>query len=149
MVTKDRFWEFMCEDLNYRFFSGVVCKGFDDLYKRMPVSKMHYIPAVNERTAIYLCKGVMLAGIKSAVFMGSNSLFRVPEVYEGFLDDFKQSLLLFVFIERSTEFKLIPSYLPYIKLTSRSKVGRIGKFLDNITSATENGIVFIDKGFLV
>ena len=149
MVTKDDFWNFMCDTLEYRFFSGVACKGFDILYKRMPVSKMHYIPAVNERTAIYLCKGTALAGVKSAVFISSSGLFTVAEVYDGFIDEFDTSIFIFAFMDVKVDTKLLPSALPYITLGAKSSMKQIEKFFAKTIAARKNGLLFVNKGFFI
>ena len=71
------FWEFLCEEMDYRFFAGVPCKGFKPLYDSMSPKFMHYIPAVNENVALALTSGVSIAGTKSAVLVKFEGLCRL------------------------------------------------------------------------
>lgn len=69
MVKAKDFWNYLCGDLNYRFFSGVVCSGLSPLYKKMDSKVMHYIPAVNERIGLGLVSGAYMAGYKGGLLM--------------------------------------------------------------------------------
>ena len=63
------FWDCMCEELNFRFFTGVACEGFKSIYNAMDSNMMHYIPSVSESTALGIATGVALTGNKSCVLM--------------------------------------------------------------------------------
>jgi hypothetical protein len=63
------FWNTLSYELDYRFFSGVVCPGLLPLYKAMSSGLMHYIPAANERIAFGMVCGACTAGFKSGLLM--------------------------------------------------------------------------------
>lgn len=69
MVKAKEFWNYLCGELNYRFFAGVVCPGLSPLYKKMDSKLMHYIPAVNEKIGLGLVSGAYMAGYKGALLM--------------------------------------------------------------------------------
>jgi sulfopyruvate decarboxylase TPP-binding subunit len=69
MVKAKDFFKVLCEDLNYRFFSGVACSGLAPLFKNMDPSFLHYVPAVNEVTALGLACGASIAGLNSCIIM--------------------------------------------------------------------------------
>jgi sulfopyruvate decarboxylase TPP-binding subunit len=69
MVKAKEFWEYLCKELEYRFFAGVACKGLNPLYKKMNSDIMHYIPAANERIALGLIAGAYVGGFKGGLLM--------------------------------------------------------------------------------
>jgi sulfopyruvate decarboxylase TPP-binding subunit len=69
MVKAKDFWNYLCEELDYRFFAGVACPGLSPLYKKMDSKFMHYIPAVNEKIGLGLVSGAYMAGYKGALLM--------------------------------------------------------------------------------
>ena len=69
MVKAIDFWNYLCEELDIRFFAGVACPGLNLLYKKMNSKFMHYIPAANERIALGLVSGAYIAGFKSCLLM--------------------------------------------------------------------------------
>lgn len=69
MVKAKDFFKVLCEDLNYRFFSGVACSGLAALFKNMDSSFLHYVPAINEVTALGLVCGASVSGLNSCLIM--------------------------------------------------------------------------------
>ena len=69
MVKAKDFFKVLCEDLNYRFFSGVPCSGLSLLHKNIKDSFMLYVPAINEATALGLATGALVSGMGSGVFL--------------------------------------------------------------------------------
>lgn len=69
MVKAKKFWDYLCEELDYRFFSGVACLGLNPLYKKMNKDIMHYVPAANERIALGLISGAYVSGFKGGLLM--------------------------------------------------------------------------------
>jgi sulfopyruvate decarboxylase TPP-binding subunit len=63
------FFKELCEDYDYRFFTGIPFKDFKNFYANMNPDLMHYIPAANELIALRLAAGSWLSGIKSAVVL--------------------------------------------------------------------------------
>lgn len=74
MVKAKDFLKFLCEDLDYRFFSGTAAKGSTPLYKSMSPDFMHYIPAAHEQIALGMANGSHMAGFKSAIIVPVSSL---------------------------------------------------------------------------
>lgn len=74
MVKVKDFWNYLCNGLEYRFFSGVPHIVFKQLYKKMDKSFLHYVPAVNANAAVGLVNGVRLSGMNSAVIIGLKDL---------------------------------------------------------------------------
>ena len=71
------FWTHLCEDLNYRFLTGIPFVAATDLYKGMNPKIMHYIPAANENIAVSLAAGAWIGGFKSVVLLGADKLKNV------------------------------------------------------------------------
>jgi len=69
MVKVKDLFSCLCDDLNYRFFSGVAFKELESLFKFMTPEFLHYVPAINENTAFGLVCGASLAGIKSCLVL--------------------------------------------------------------------------------
>ena len=99
MVKAKDFWNYLCEEKDYRFFAGVACPGLSPLYKKMDAKIMHYIPAANERIALGLVSGAHTAGFKSGLLLDMrfsydlSSLFlfnidyRIPFLIIGYGDE--------------------------------------------------------------
>ena len=69
MVKAKDFWNYLCVELDYRFFAGVACPGLSPLYKKMNSKFMHYVPAVNERIGLGLVSGAYMSGYKGGLLM--------------------------------------------------------------------------------
>lgn len=69
MVKAKDFWNTLCSECGYRFFSGVAHSEFKSLYKTMDSDIMHYVPAVDETTALGIASGVSMAGHKSGIII--------------------------------------------------------------------------------
>jgi hypothetical protein len=70
-MAKDlEFWLTICEEYNYRFFSGVPCAELAPLYAGMQSNIMHYIPAANENIALNLAAGSRISGYNSGILIG-------------------------------------------------------------------------------
>jgi len=96
MIKAKEFMDYLCNKLEFRFFSGVPCHELQPLYNEMNSSTMHYIPAVTETTAVGIASGVWLSNIKSCVLMDSNKINSIKPI----LDDisFKMKIpVLFIF----------------------------------------------------
>lgn len=77
MIKAMALWKLLCDQLDYRFFSGVPCKGLSPLYNKMSSSFLHYVPAVNEQAAVDIVNGAMLAGTRAAVLMDASCIKNV------------------------------------------------------------------------
>lgn len=86
MVKAKDFWKFLCEELDYRFFAGVGCKGLAPLYKAMKSDFMHYIPTANERIALGMVSGVHVGGFKSGLLMDMKFAYDLTSSFEFVID---------------------------------------------------------------
>jgi sulfopyruvate decarboxylase TPP-binding subunit len=92
------FWNFLCKELKYVFFSGVACPGLSPFYKVMSSDFMHYVPAVNEKVALGIVSGAYLAGYRGGLlidmkfaydmtsFLSFNTENRIPLLIIGYND---------------------------------------------------------------
>jgi hypothetical protein len=153
MVTAKEFWEYLCEDLNYRFFAGVSCKGLKPLYDKMSSKFMHYVPAVDERVAVGVVTGARLAGIKGAVLMRGNNILDILNLLISFNKKYKVPILIICYDDEyywSKQRPIIELLLGNFKVMKLDDDVEIGNtFKDNINIVTEDknksGILFIGK----
>jgi hypothetical protein len=148
MVKAKDFWNCLCEELGYRFFAGVPCKGLDPLYKKMNPKFMHYVPAANEKIALGLVSGAYVAGLKGAVLMDSKFLLDLANYITDFNFEHEIPLLIIAYTEKDTEF---PFRLPKTKL-SKSSCLDYRKCLKSVDSRSERlgkpGIITIKGNIL-
>lgn len=76
-IDGTQFWDYLCNEIGYRFFAGVPCVGLNELYLTMDKTIMHYIPAANENIAIGVINGATIVGTKAAVLMDHNLLSKI------------------------------------------------------------------------
>jgi len=105
MVKAKKFWNCLCEELDYRFFSGVACAGLSPLYKKMNKDIMHYVPAANERIALGLVSGAYIGGFKGGLLMDMkfkhdistllnfNLIYKIPFIIIGYSELKKDKLI--------------------------------------------------------
>jgi hypothetical protein len=108
MVKAKKFWDYLCEGLDYRFFSGVACKGLSPLYKKMNKDIMYYVPAANERIALGLVSGAYIGGFKGGLLMDMkfkhdintllnfNLTYKIPFIIVGY-SELKNDKLIYDF----------------------------------------------------
>lgn len=111
MIKAKEFWNYVCNELNYRFFAGIPSMYFDFLYDTMSSDIMHYIPAVNEETAIAMVIGVEFTGFKGVV-IANNNLFYFLNIIK-FLNDYDLSLLCMAPYYEDTELFLKNNKIKY------------------------------------
>jgi len=145
MVKAKDFWNYLCEDLDYRFFAGVACKGLDPLYNTMSSDFMHYVPAANERTALGLVSGAYVAGLKGGLLLDmmfaydlSTSLmlnvgYRIPFLTIGYSDQ---------------EEACLPYDFPSARITTKSYKSALKKVTSEMKSKSVPGLAIIGKGVL-
>ena len=86
MVKAKEFWDYLCKDLDYRFFAGVACPGLVPLYKKMSSAFMHYVPAANERIALGLVSGAYVAGLKGGLLIDMRFAYDLTSLFKFNVD---------------------------------------------------------------
>jgi hypothetical protein len=82
MVKAKEFMDYLCNKLEFRFFSGVPCSELQLLYNEMNSNSMHYIPAVTETIAIGIASGVWVSNIRSCVMMDSKKINSIKPIVD-------------------------------------------------------------------
>jgi len=155
MVKAKEFWDYLCNELDYRFFSGVPCKGLKPLYDEMNPKFMHYIPAANERVALGLVSGAWLSGTKGAVLMNSNNLLEVINLLKNFNNKYKVPILIICCAEDYdwseqdiTSFLLRNFEVVNTNDDRKSFDNNLKLIIDQMEKKNRAGIFFIGKGEL-
>ena len=137
MVKAKEFWEYLCEKLDYRLFTGVPCLGFDPLYKTMNKDMLHYMPAANERIALGIVGGGFLAGFKGGALISASSLIGLKNEIQ-MIKDFNIPMLLIVY----SDIKITCPFW-HKELSDDFK-----KDLDKIVSRNNPSILLVKAGVL-
>ena len=117
MVKAKEFWDYLCNTLEYRFFSGVPCLEFKELYNTMTSDIMHYIPAVNVNTALGIASGVGVSGVKSGVIFHIKELYDLLNNYHNFNKKYEISVLFIVYCGENDLKILTSNKIPYVIMT--------------------------------
>ena len=141
MIKATNFLDYLCNTLNYRFFSGIPCSGLNLLYTKMDSKFMHYVPATTPQIAIGLANGSFLVGKKSAILLDSNQLHTIDLNF-----NFNNSIPLLIIVS-GKEMPILEKEIYSLSLTDN-----IEECLDNISKYIEinlkPGILFIEEGIL-
>ena len=145
MIKIKNFWNYLCKDLDYRFFSGKPCLGFKSLYKTMNPEIMHYIPAANSTTAVGLVSGASLLGHKGVVLLDDYGLYDILSIIDKFNIKYQIPFLLLIY-NNGIKIKNTLN-LPIINISKNYKEELL--CLDNkITARGLPGIVLFNDGVL-
>jgi len=79
------FWEKLCIDLNYHFFTGVPNESLKYIFNTLNPDVLHFVPTVNDVAAVGLATGVYLSGYKSAVLCDVDTLAAVKVQMDNFV----------------------------------------------------------------
>lgn len=139
MLKAKDFWKYICEDFNYRLFSGVPCISLKPLYDTMNSKFMHYMPATNDIDALSLINGARLSDTKGAILINSNKVFDIYNSIQYLNIEYGIPLLMLIYNE---------SKLPNIKCT-KGGIKDIDKIINKIDSTGTIGIVLINDGDLI
>jgi sulfopyruvate decarboxylase TPP-binding subunit len=141
MVKAKDFFNALCEELNYRFFSGVACKGLAPLYKAMDESFMVYTPAINELTALGLCAGASISGLGSCMLFDMR--FK-EDIYSNFnfLLINKLPIILIGYSEKKEDFKYD---IPIVYFKDIVDLNKLSKKIDKQSTP---GLLIIGKDML-
>ena len=82
MVEAKEFINYLCNELEFRFFSGVPCVELQLFYNEMNSDFLHYVPAVNETVAVGIVSGMWLSGTKGCVIIDSKKIDSVRPVLD-------------------------------------------------------------------
>lgn len=142
MVKAENFWGHLCNKLNYRFFSGVPCKGLDNLYNKMSSSFMHYIPAANEQIAVGMVNGASLTSTKAAVLMDISKVNKVDLDF-----NIKNSMAILIIAAGIEKYKLDKDI--YSLDLTEDYVSCLDRITKHIVNKAKPGVLFIGEGVLV
>jgi len=150
MVKAKDFWEYLCNELEYRVFSGVPCLGFKPLYDNMNSDIMHYIPAVKEDIALGIMSGAALSGWKTGIFLHIDEAYSVLNWLEKFNLEYKVPLMVFIYKDEDNT--LLNKFISMNKINKISLGDGFKRQLKTLNSKIEDtlspGIVFIGKDLL-
>lgn len=133
MVKAKDFWKLICEDLDYRFFSGVACEGLLPLLKTMSSDFMHYVPAANERIALNMSSGAYMGGFKGGVLISGRFLTDLISTLNDLNLKYKIPLLIIAYTETN---ETLPLSIPKVKL-SRHNADDYEKLIKKLVSKSE------------
>lgn len=94
------FWKKLCTDLDYHFFTGVPNESLKDIFNSLNPDVLHFVPAVNDATAVGLAAGVCLSGHKSVALCDVDTLSVVKLYIDNFIIKYNIPIL---FITNSIE----------------------------------------------
>lgn len=148
MIEAKDFWNYLCEELNYRFFTGVPCMGLKPLYDKMNARIMHYVPAVKENTAVGLSSGTSLSDIKSGVLIDVNRIYNIMDWLVSFNIEYKVPLLIIAHSDEDCiKFNRILSLhkIPYRTLKNLKDLRFIVRKLEKLSVP---GVIVIGEGVI-
>ncbi len=96
MIKAKVFWDKLCSELGYRFFTGVPIAEFKVLYKAMGIDFMHFIPAIDETRALGIISGASLSGVKGSVLMSSKAFDSIKVQVDNFNTKYNIPILFIV-----------------------------------------------------
>ena len=88
------FWNTVCEEMEFRFFTGEPSENFKIFFETMKPSMLHYIPSINYKIALGLVSGAYLSGIRSALFIETDHLILIKDELTTFNKQYKIPILI-------------------------------------------------------
>lgn len=140
------FWELLCEELDYRFFTGVPSLELKGIYDKMSSKLMYYVPATRENVALGMANGVALSGIYSAVFIDADRAHNLMDWLNSFNLEYKVPILIIASEreENSIAKKLFSMYkIPYRTLKNASDIRQI---TNKIRKSNRPGVLIVGEG---
>lgn len=137
MVKAKDFWNFVCEELNYRFFSGVACEGLQPLLKAMKPEFMHYVPAANERLALAMASGAKVGGFKGGILISGHFLSDLMTIINDLNLEYKIPVLIIAYVENNEE---LPLKIPKAKLNKQNSDGYKEVLLSSLKQSEKKNI---------
>jgi hypothetical protein len=145
MVKAKEFWNCLCDEFDYRFFSGVPCIGLKSLYDNMSSEFMHYIPAAREDIALGLVSGAFFGGANCGILVNIDSIMDLYRHINNF--NFKYNIPFLMVIYNDSN-KTIPFKLSKVKLTDNFKRD-LKKVVNNINRTGKPCALIINEGVLL
>jgi hypothetical protein len=140
------FWQFLCNEMEYRGFSGVSCNGLKPLYAKMDSEFLHFIPATNENIALGIVAGMNISGIKSGILMRTSNFCNIVNYLNLLNDKYKIPVLLILFEDEVIQFKRFTKVLSmYLDHNYNRK---LKKFLEKMEKESVPGILVIREGII-
>jgi hypothetical protein len=144
MVKAKDFWSYLCNDLDYRMFSGVVCPGLLPLYKDMTSDLMHYIPAANERIALGIVSGSYVGGFKGGILIDMKFAYDITSLL-SFNIDHKIPLLV---IGSGSKDSYLTYDFPRAVITTDNFKSKVDFVVKNIEKEKVPGLLVFKEGIL-
>ena len=144
MVKAKEFWNYLCEELDYRFFAGVACSGLAPLYKKMNANIMHYIPAANERIALGLVSGAYTAGFKGGLLMDMKFAYDLTSLFK-FNIDYKIPFLVIGYGDKDS---MLSYDFPRAVITTENFQKKTSSVIKDIENKGVPGLIVFKEGVL-
>ena len=144
MVKAKEFWNYLCEELDYRFFAGVACSGLAPLYKKMNANIMHYIPAANERIALGLVSGAYTAGFKGGLLMDMKFAYDLASLFK-FNIDYKIPFLVIGYGDKDS---MLSYDFPRAVITTENFQKKTSSVIKDIENKGVPGLIVFKEGVL-
>lgn len=110
MIKAKDFLDNICNNFDYRFFSGYPSMGTHLLYKYMNKSILYYVPAITAEIATGLCVGASYMGTNSCVLIDYNGFNSIVDNLYKFKD--LNSNILFI-IDNTNNLCKLPTTIDY------------------------------------
>lgn len=147
MIKAKEFWNFLCNEAGFRFFSGVPCCGLKSLYNKMSSDFLHFIPAVNESIAFGVASGADISGFKTGILMCTSNFCNVINYLNLLNDKYKIPVLLILFEDEIIQFKRFTKVNSiYLDIDYDKKLKR---FLGVMEKKSMPGILVIKDGVII
>lgn len=144
MVKAKDFWNYLCENLDYRFFAGTACPGLVPLYKKMDAKIMHYVPASNERIALGLIAGAHVAGFKGGLLMDMKFGYDLTNLF-GFSIDYKIPMLVIGYGDKDS---VLAYDFPTATITTDDFKSKLDTVVKKLEKDQVPGLVVFTEGTL-
>ena len=151
MIKAKDFWSYLCNDLEYRFFSGVPNIVFKSLYKKMNNSFLHYIPAVNSEAVIGVVNGIRLTGMNSMAIMGLDDLETCLISIQRFNIEYKLPLTIISNKVDNNNFKILSEFIINYKINVVDLSKNFTEDLDSVTNFSIHNLslLLVEEGFII
>lgn len=146
MIKAKDLWCFLCDEMEYRGFSGVSCIGLKPLHAKMSSDLLHFIPAANESIALGIVSGMSVSGIKSGILMRASNFCNIVNYLNLLNDKYKISVLLILFEDEVIQFKRFTK-VPRMYLDHNYNK-KLKRFLKKMEKESAPGVLVIREGII-